>query len=85
MVLDQLSNFQYSSVGTNLISLYLQIFPNIGTFSKVLSASQCASGFLLLVDLSKPFALYHREWMRTHSNHLSDSSVNTLHVCSTNV
>lgn len=37
------------------------------------------------VNLSKPFTICHRERMGTHSNHLSNLSVNTLRVCITNV
>ena len=82
MVLDRLSNF---SANTDLIFRYLQIFRNISTLQESTFCFAASSEFLLLVDLSKPFTLCHKKQMRTHSNHLSDSSVNMLHVCSTNV
>lgn len=76
-------------ISVPLLIRYFNIYKSslilISTFSKLPSPSQLVSRFQLNVDLYKPFTLFHRELMRTHSNHLSDSSVNTLYVCITNV
>ena len=63
-----------------LLSRVVQCRNHSGSRLLTPSASQHVSGFQHLVDLSKPFTLCHRKRMGTHSNHLSDLSVNTL-VC----